>query len=240
MEDKSYIGKGKVYLDGRFVGNVTELKIGGTEDKKELKDYTSSGGGNYNSVSRVDAVTLSLVASDFSKENIALALFGSTTTVAAGAIVDESITSLANGDTLVKTANLIDTTVAPVVTSDPAGTTYTVDVDYTVSAGGIVVLSSGSIPASTPLLISYTKVGADVIELLTGSGQEYVLDFDGLNEAQSDTPVFITVHRAKFGPTDEMSMIGDDFGSLTLSGDALKDPAIVGAGLSQYVTIKQV
>lgn len=239
MADKSYIGKGKVHLNGRFVGNVSEFTYGGTEDKKELKDYTSQGGGNYNSLSRIDAVTISLILHDYSAENLAIALFGTSSAVVAGAIVAESITARATLDTLVKTANMIDTSVAPVVTSDPAGTTYVEGTDYTVSAAGITVLSTGSISASDPLLVSYTSKGVDVIQALTNSSQEYELIFDGLNEAQSGEPTVITVHRAKFGPTEDVSAISDDFGALTISGDALKDTSIIAAGISQYIEIKQ-
>jgi len=239
MGDKSYIGKGKVYLDGRFVGNVSELTYGTSEDKKELKDFTSLGGGNYNSVTRIDAVTIKMVMHDFSADNLAMALFGSTSAVTAGAVVDESIASASALDTIIETANVIDTSVAPVVTSDPAGTTYVVDVDYTVSAAGIVILSAGSIPVSAALLISYTKKAVDIIQALTTAGQEYKLLFDGLNEAQSGEPAIIKVHRAKFGPSDEVSAIGDDFGAITLAGDALKDTTITAGGLSQYIEIKQ-
>jgi len=239
MGDKSYIGKGKVYLNDRFVGNVSELTYGTSEDKKELKDFTSPGGGNYNAVTRIDAVNIKMVMHDYSAENLAMALFGSTSSVAAGAVVDESIASAAQLDTIIQTTDMIDTSIAPVVTSDPAGTTYTVDTDYTVSAAGIVVLSTGTIPVSTALLISYTKKAVDVIQALTSSGQEYKLMLDGLNEAQSSAPTIIVVHRAKFGPSDEISAIGDDFGAITLGGDALKDTSITAGGLSQYIEIKQ-
>jgi hypothetical protein len=133
---------------------------------------------------------------------------------------------------------VIDTSVAPEVTSDPAGTTYVVDTDYTVSPAGIVVLSTGSIPASTALLIDYTKKAVDVVQALTSTAQEYVLLFDGLNEAQSGDEMVIKLHRAKFGGAQDLSVIGDEFGSIQLNGDVLPDTTIVGGGLSQYASIK--
>lgn len=239
MADKSYIGKGKVYLDGRFVGNVTEFTYGATEDKKELKDYTSQGGGNYNAVSRIDAVTASITMSDYSAENLSLALFGTTNSVTATTVTDESITAPATLDRLVETADIIDTTQTVTVTSDPAGTTHVVDVDYTVSAAGIFIIAGGGISASDPLLVSYTKKAVDVIEALTASSQEHELLFDGLNEAQSGEPSVIKVHRMKFSPADGISAISDDFGAITLTGDALKDTSITAGGLSQYLKISQ-
>ncbi|RLA21064.1 MAG: hypothetical protein DRQ61_09045 [Gammaproteobacteria bacterium] len=239
MADKSYIGKGKVHLDGRFIGNVSSFTYGTTEDKKTLADFTQGGGGNYNSVIRIGDVTIGLIMHDYSAENIAMALFGDASSVTSIPVADESVTTRAALDTLVKTADMIDTSVAPVVTSDPAGTTYIEDTDYTVSAAGITVLSTGSISASTALLISYTKKAVDVVQTLTNSGAEYQLIFDGLNEAQSGAEVVITVHRAKFGPASEVGAIGEDFAELALSGEALKDTSITTAGLSQYIEIKQ-
>jgi len=241
MADKSYIGKGKVFLNGRAVGNVSELTFSINEEKKELPDFTSPGGGLYNSLRRITGVEMSLKMHDFSPENLAVALFGSTSAVTATTVTDESISAPAtlSADTLVTTANVIDTAQTVTVTSDPAGTTYTEDTDYTVTASGIVILAAGSISASDALLIDYTKKAVDVIQALTSSAQEYVLMFDGLNEAQSGTPVVIKVHRAKFGGAQTLGMIGDEFGEISLTGDVLKDTSITTAGLSQYAEIKQ-
>lgn len=240
MADKSFIGKGKVYLDGRQVGNVTSLSLAIEEEKIELKDYTSSGGGNYNSLTRIDSVGMDAILSDYSADNLSIGLFGTTSAVAAGAIVDESITAPADltGNPLVKTAKVIDTSVAPVVTSDPAGTTHVEGTDYEISSAGIIITDGGGISASDPLLVDYTNKAVDVIEALTTSAQEYELIFDGLNEAQSGDPVVITIFRAKFGPTAGLEMIGDEFGEITLTGDALKDTTITTAGLSQYIKIE--
>lgn len=239
MADKSFIGKGKVYLDGRQVGNVTALNFNITEEKIELKDYTAAGGGNYNSLTRIDSVELSLNMSDYSAENLAAAVFGSASAVTATTVTDESVSAPASltGNPLVTTAFVIDTSVAPVVTSDPAGTTHVVDTDYTVGPAGITIIDGGGISASDPLLVSYTKEAVDVVEALTTTSQEYELVLDGLNEAQSGTPVVIKVHRAKFGPAADLALIGDEFAELTLTGDALKDTSITGAGLSQYLKI---
>jgi hypothetical protein len=241
MTDKSYIGKGKVFLDGRQVGNVTALSFQITEDKKELKDYTAAGGGNYNSVTRIDAVELSMTLSDYSAENLAAAVFGTASAVTATTVTDESIDAPASlvGDPLVKTANVLDVDQTVTVTSDPAGTTYVEDTDYTIGAAGIRILASGSISASDPLLITYDKKAVDVVEALTQSAAEYELVFEGLNEAQSGTPVVVIVHRAKFGPAAELPMIGDEFAELSLTGDALKDTSITTGGLSQYFKVSQ-
>lgn len=240
MADKSYIGKGKVYLNGRQVGNVSTLSIQAEEDEQELPDYTTGGGGNYNSLKRISSVSLSLTMHDYSAENLAVALFGSSSAVTATAVTAESIAAPASvaGDPLVRTASVIDTAQTVTVTSDPAGTTYTAGTDYTVSAAGITILATGSIAATTALLVSYTKKAVDVVEALTTAGSEYEVTFDGLNEAQSGTPVVITAYRVKFGPAADLAMIGDEFAALELTADVLKDTTITGAGLSQYLKVQ--
>ena len=241
MADQSYIGKGKVYEDGRFIGNVSELKFNFEEEKKEQADYTVPGGGLANSITRIKTVGISLTTVDFSDDNLNLATYGTKTSVTATTVTDEAVTSPADtvdGDRLLETANVIDVDVAPVVTSDPAGTTYVLDTDYTVNAAGIVILSSGGIPVSTALLVSYTKKAVGVIETLTNTASESRLVFVGLNEAQSGKPMVITVYRAKFGPTSELSLIGDDFGSIGIAGDALSDASITAGGKSKFFNIK--
>lgn len=239
MADKSYIGKGKVYLNGRQVGNVTALNVQIAEEKIELKDYTSAGGGNYNSLTRIDSVTMSLNMSDYNPENLAMALFGSSAAVTATTVTDESVAAPADltGNPLVKTTTMIDTAQTVTVTSDPAGTTHVEGTDYELSAAGIIIIDGGGITASDPLLVSYTKKAVDLVQALTTTAQEYELILDGLNEAQGGDPVIITAFRFKPGPAADLAFIGDEFAELALSGDALKDTSITSAGLSQYMTI---
>jgi len=234
MTDKSYLGKGKVYMDGRQIGNVSELTLSVQEEKKELQDFTSAGGGLYNSLRRITSVEMSMIMHDYSAENLSLALFGTVTAVAASGVVGEAQTTPADvsSDILLQTDNVVDMTVAMTATGYATGT------DFTQVPSGMVILASGSIGASTGLAINYTKKAVDVVQTLTTAAQEFVLVFDGLNEAQSGDPVVIKVHRAKFGGAQDLSVIGDDFGSIQLTGDILKDTTITTAGLSQYAEIK--
>lgn len=239
MTSCAYIGKGKVYLDGRFVGNVSALTIAITEDKVTQTDYTGPGGGNCATVSRIDAVEMNMTMTSYDPNNLALAVFGSASAVATSSIVDESISSPAtlDDDTLVLTANLIDTAQAVQVTSDPAGTTYTEGTDYTIGTAGITILAAGTIGAGTALLVSYEVKGHNLVEALVSSAQEYEIVFDGLNEADSGAPVVVKGYKVKFGPAEELALISDDFAEIALTGDILKDETITGPGLSQYFTV---
>ena len=90
------------------------------------------------------------------------------------------------------------------------------------------------------LSLSYTPKGAVVVESLADSVKEYELIFDGLNEANSDSPVEVICHRVKFSPAATLSMIGDDFATIPLTFDILKDDSITESGKSKFTRIRMV
>lgn len=235
MSDQSFIGKGIMYLDGRDVGNVSNLEFSPQYETKKLPNYRSSGGGSYNSLPRITSVELSCTLHDYSPENLSLALFGSATAYTGTTVTDEAQTTPADvsADVLLLTDHVIDTASTTTVTG------YTEGTDFTVTAAGILILAAGSIPASTALAISYTSKSSNVIEALVTSAQEFLLAFDGVNEAQNDTPFVARVYRAKFSPTDTLAVIGDEFGEVQLVAELLADTSITTSGLSQYFKIDQ-
>lgn len=111
-----------------------------------------------------------------------------------------------------------------------AGTDYTVD-----SAGLVMTTAAGSCESGRVLLVDYTPLAADRVQALVNSGFEFRLLFAGLNEARSNKPVTVRLHRVKFSPTAGLDLIGDDFGKLDLSFSVLSDSTITGAGLSTYM-----
>lgn len=242
MSDHSYIGRGSVYVgpkDGSTgliqIGNVSKLEFSFNEDKKELQDYRQASGGLQNSVSRISAVTAEMTLHDFSAENLAMAFRGTATAVSTGAVSNESITAKVGA--LVPTAHLLDPAQTVTVTTDPAGITYAVGVDYEVKAAGILILAGGSISDDESLLISYTQDAALVVQTLVSAGQEFMLYFDGLNEAQSGRSVVSKVHRCKFSPAQNFGLLGDDFASFDVTVDVLADASITTAGLSQFFQV---
>lgn len=234
--DYSLIGKGVIHLDGRAVGNGSLFSNQVEQEKKELQDFTSSGGGLYNSVSRISAVRFAMTLHDYSPENMAMALRGTTAADAQATVTDESITTGTALDLLIETAKLIDTAQTVTVTSDPAGTTYTEGTDYTVSAAGITVLSGGTMAVSTGYLVDYESLEGDKIQALVNSGSEYVIILDGVDESHSGAPFKVKIHRAKPDAAEEMVWVGDEFAELAIVGDCLKDTTISSPS-SQYIEI---
>jgi hypothetical protein len=242
MTDYSYLGSGKVWMKeygaaaGRkFIGNVSALSFAVTEDTKELKDYTQPGGGTYNEVRRVSSIEMSLTGHDFSPDNLARVLYGSTAAIVAGAVTNEVAT--AYKDSIIP---LLNTASAISSVTGPAGTpVYTVTTDWEMSTGGhLYIPAASSIADAAPLEVDYTKAASDVVQALVNSGKEYTLLFEGLNEARSGKSTIVTVHRVRVGAAKNVGLIGDDYGALEVAGKLLKDTTIVTGGLSQYFKVQ--
>lgn len=100
---RSFIGKGKIYAGLRSggaafpIGNVASLSLAITEEKKELLDYTSAGGGTKDTLSRISGIEGTMNAHDFSPENLALVLRGEVDTEVTGSVAAEAHTAYTNG-----------------------------------------------------------------------------------------------------------------------------------------------
>jgi hypothetical protein len=237
--DYSYIGSGKIYLreigaGGKGlieIGNASALSFAVTEEIKELKDYTNAGGGTYNEVRRIDSVEVSMTLHDLSPDNLARALYGSTSAIAAGTVTDE-----AHADIFIGALVPTDFLASAVTTVKKGATTLTLGTDYDVRPGGIVLKTAApnSVVDGDDITITYTKAAADVVQAIVNSGKEYELLFDGLNEARSGKRTRVRVHRTKIGAATDLGLIGDEYAALEATGKVLKDLTITGAGLSQY------
>lgn len=239
---RSYIGKGPIYLKrkgaaaGRLpIGNASKLELSIAEEKKPLKDYVNAGGGNKDLVSRISDVSGSITVHDLSPANLAIALRGTSASVAASSVTDESHTAYHGA--LVAFNDLPDPDQPIVVTNEAATVTYVKDTDYTVTRAGIVILASGTIADASTIKVDYTKNPAVVVQALTESGLEYELVFDGLNEADSGNPVIVSLHRIKFGPASGLGLIGDEFAGLEMSLEVLSDDTVTGTGLSRHMKV---
>jgi len=234
-QDYSYIGFGRVFakeIGGSKnweIGNCSALNLSATAQERALKN-SKTGQGNANSSTRVDKVNMSMTMHDLEKDNLEMMLYGTQNTVVSGTVTDESITSALGG--LSRTAQINITSV--VVTSDPAGTTYTEGTDYEVTAAGIKVLVGGTIPDATASLISYSYSEAHVVEGLTDSAKEYELTFVGLNDAQSGKATVVDLFIVKPSIFSDLAFIGEDYAAPTVAGELTEDSTKVGAGISRY------
>lgn len=232
--EESYIGKGKVYLDGRFIGNVPKLTCGANEEVKKLPDYTSPGGGHVNTVRRIKDVTIAFTMNDFSADNLALALRATPAAATVTPVVDAQHIATPNRLIVLEGINPQSVT----VTTEGGAITYQAGVHYTVSPAGVTPLEAqDGIADGDTVLISYTPSAGKILEAFVNSGGKHQLVFEGLNEAKSGRPVVVIVHRVSLGVAGTVDWIADDFGALELSGDVEADPIGVAAGKSKFYKV---
>jgi len=153
-------------------------------------------------------------------------------------VTDEAHATTGADGEFIPLDNARDTT-QPITATLTNATALTEGTDYTVENNGLVVIGTGAIDA-TGILVSYTKATAEVMEALTNAGEECVLYFNGVNEAQGGKLIAIKMHRVKFSPAQGLSFIGDEFGEISMDFEVLSDQAITGAGLSKFMKVDQV
>ncbi len=237
----AYLGSGKIKMRevgaaAPFlpIGNCSALTFGAELNSLSLANYTKPGGGTYARVDRVSNVTVNLTAHDLDAANLARAAGGEASQQAAGSVTAEQVVAYPGGTTPLARAPATITSVEPV----GGGTAYVAGEDYLITPGGIEVLEGGDIPAPVDgapnIEIDYTNTAQQVMQAMVNSGKEYELLFEGLNEAESDSPVIVHAYRVKFAPAQAINFIGDDFAALELTGTALQDANKVGTGISQY------
>lgn len=94
MANYAYMGKGIISLTPEGggaavdVGNVSSLEFTINENIIKLPNYRTAGGGTYASVNRIESVEFTATLHDLSPENLAMVLFGTTTTAASVATIE--------------------------------------------------------------------------------------------------------------------------------------------------------
>lgn len=243
--DRTFIGKGEIHLKVRGagnallpVGNCSELTASFEEDSKSALDYTSPGGGEANSITRITQFTGNIKHLDLSGDNLALALRGAVEQIASAAVAGESQAVVGVANELVPFDFLPDTeqtiSVIDTATSGPLAD----GTDYEVTRTGIRILDGANI-GTTGVTLDYTKAEQEIMQALVAAGKEFTLVFNGLNEAQSGKAVNITIHRVKFSPAQGLSFIGDDFAEMDTGFNALSDSGITGDAISKYMKVIQ-
>ena len=110
--------------------------------------------------------------------------------------------------------------------------------EYEVNSAGIYFQDSSKFDvAGTPVTVTHTTSVGHQIQTLIGAGEEYRIVFAGKNFARNGLPLKVDIFRAKFSPTNELSLIGDDFAKLTMTATVMSDDTKTGTGISTFCTI---
>lgn len=243
----SFIGTGKVksalYSSGasfgarefRDVGNASIFEYSFSEEKKELKNYQDPAGGLAASVSKVDKVEGKIDLRNISAENLALALWGSTAALNTTAITGEA--HVINGGAFIPTTRMINTAVAPVVKK---GATVIDTDDYVVSPGGITIaatITTATVVDGDGITIDYTPKASADVQALIAAAPDVSLFFEGVNTVDGKYAL-ARIYKAKLGVASNISWIGDDFATLSITFTVVKDETIIGAGISQFLKLE--
>ena len=244
MATTKFVGKGTVYFavgTGPLVsiGNCSKLSLNIAEDKLEMTDYESAGGGIAASISRIKSATLDLTAYSFSPDNLALAIRGSATaTASVTAITDEAVVAKAGLNMLARLPSFA-TGATFTVEPSPSGTAFVEGTDYVRTRSGFTVVAGGGIDPADALHVSYTPLADNIMQGLVSSATEIRCVFEGLNEAESGKPVVVECFKVQLSPAKSLDLIADKWGELALTGTIIKDESKTVSGTSQYFTIKQ-
>ncbi len=236
------IGGGECFIgpfDGtaalRFLGEASKVEISFEEDKKTLKNYSTPGGGNADTVSLITDIQLSITAHGFDAEALAMATFGEADSVTGAAVTDESHTAYLGG--YLRAAAGVSLTAVSIT---QGGTPLVEGTDFEIKGGGVRILPGATnVADGDTVLMSYTHANSATIEAILNTGKEYRFVFDGFNQANDNTPVVMDVWRAKNTPSS-IGLVTDDFGNIEFVFDVLKDDSKTGANISKFFKLNQV
>lgn len=232
---KCLLGRGKLYFDlmdssynlsGEFfLGNCTTFEI--TPEPEEIKKHSSATAEAALMCSDIIRTSLGvhIVGDEFSKENMARATFGDTSTLSqtGAAITLEVITSSAIHDrfyaTLYRDLTLVTVT-------GPAGSpVYVLDDDYTVDAvsGRIYIVPGGAVTEGTVVEANYTY-GTIALNTVRGMNQSAVRGRIRFIGDPARGPVYeVIIWRASVRADGAIGFISDEYGSWSLTGECESD-----------------
>lgn len=243
QEKETFIVGG--WLKARLAGSAAPfLKVGLVSTIQQtietnditLNDTTTPQGGEYDAVSRITSMSLSINFRELYTWVLAALVWGDATSVASTTITDEEVTAVPGS-----TAALAQMPLEITEVTDATGTTTYDEVDdYIMTGSGIEFVEGGAISASTPVKVTYTTAAVDVIEALTNSGKVFEFLFEGENAAGTQKRIECRYWRCRLNPANQQDWINtDDFLQSQATAKVLSDPTKVGAGKSKYCRIKK-
>ena len=244
FQGRVYLGKRDAMgnpIEVRSPGNVAELKLSLKTDV--LEHYESQTGQRTldHRMVKQKSATVNLTIEEFTKENLALALYGNFVTGAAGTVTGEPLGGVAPviGDRYFLAHPKVSTLVVTDSATTPAtlalGTNYTAETDF----GALQFLEITGFTA--PFKASYAFGVATEIGIFTQPLPERYLRLEGLNTAQGNAKVLVELYRVAFDPLKEISFISDEYNKFEMEGSLLADASKpFDAALGQFGRIVQL
>ena len=241
-----FSGQGRVYIGARdstgnpaglsFVGNVPELKVSLSVETLEHQEAQSGQRLTDLQLIKTKKGEFTCTLEELIATNLALALYGTTTTTTPGTVTAEA---LPNPVTVGSLYPLAKQNVSSVVVKDSSTTPKTLPAtQYSVNAkhGSLVILdaTTGG-PYVEPFTVDYAYGTAQSTAMFTQPLPERWIRFEGLNTADGNREVVIDLYRVAINPARELSIITDELLKFELSGQVLADlTKPVGGDLGQF------
>lgn len=243
--DLFYMGQGSVLVRpvdendrpiGNFVniGSMNSADLSFETDSQEIRETQSGSNNVVKRLSRSVTGTLNLSAKSFGADTIALGMYGDIIKTAA------------------KTGETMEATVSPghivspdgilaAVTSieDDSANTMVEGENYAISDGAIEFFKDQSgattpLAADTTVTITYDTKASKSLEAMVKNEANVQIVFTGVNTANSDDPLKVTMHKVSLSPTQQRGLISvEQEAELQIQGTLMASNAVTGAGLSR-------
>lgn len=240
MAARGFLGAGDLYIarynatlgafedfDGPF--EATQFEI---QPNSELKEMSSRGRSTYGQV--IESVPLpqpsdfSVTLAEVNKDSLALALFGTASTLSTGAgtMTAVEVTAKLGKWVEIGHANIVTTGFTVTEDEDVDPIVYVLGTDYEINyrIGMIRVLSAGAITENQVLRINGTYNAINGTSIAGGTQTQLRAKFklDGVNFADQ-LPVIVDVWEAVLTPEGAFDFLQNEFAEIALSG-RLKTP----------------
>lgn len=227
----------------RWIGDVSALTIKLATEKVEHKESYSGQRGLARSFPISKSATLDMTLHQIDPPNLALALYGTTSSQVAGTATAEVL-----GGTLVvgDQAYLAKPGVSALVLTDSTPTTpktLVLNTDYTVDPnfGRITVLNLTGLVQ--PFKAAYSFAATKSVGMFTAGQPNIALKYEGINLAEGNAPVLAEFFKVAPEPLQELALItsGNDVAGMQISAAVLIDSNRPATGvLGQYGAITQI
>ncbi|RPE76861.1 hypothetical protein [Vulcaniibacterium tengchongense] len=229
-----FSGQGRVYIGARdaagnpagltFVGNVPELKVSLSVETLEHQEAQSGQRLTDLQLIKTKKGEFACTLEELSSGNLALALYGHSTTVAAGTVTGEALPNPVTAGHLYPLAHQNVSAVQIQDGSSPPKPLPATQYQVHARHGSVLILdaTTGG-PYVEPFTVDYAFGAAQSTAMFTRPLPERWIRFEGLNTADANREVVIDLYRVAINPAKELSIITDELLKFELSGQVLAD-----------------
>ncbi|PTQ70354.1 hypothetical protein [Pseudomonas sp. GV071] len=230
------------------VGLVSTIQHATETNSLTLSDTTTPQGGEYDSLDRINSVTLTINFREIFTWVLAALVWGDFSSVSATTVTAESHPAAVDGTILLDKMPLTVSGVSHTTTGgSPVTTEFDEFDDWVMTGAGIEVVSGGALETAIKAAtgeylveVDYSSANFDVVEALTNSGKTFELLFEGENAAGTQLRVDARFFQCRLNPATQMDWINtEDFGGFEATAKVLRDNSKVGAGTSKYFKVRK-